>query len=209
MAARIGTTADARQLVADERIGRRLDDGNHETGERIARGHETPDVPAIRIGVETACASAAAEHTVDLDDGIFAHLVLRLSAFGQRPECGAYPPGVHQSCRGRSRLQHGAPANPRCALLVDGRLIVQPGQQRLEIAQQITAGHLRGSISVDEVEPKARSRRHRAGKSVTRFGPPRIGGGNGHMVAAVGQRLLVYVAASKLFAGYFLTFLLP
>jgi len=210
MAARIGAPADARQFVADKRVGSRFHDGNHEARKGIAGRDETAHVAAgHEIGIEASGTGTASKHAVDFDHGILAHLVLRVPAFGQGTERRAHPSRVHQpgSCGGR--LQDRTPADTGGAFLVYRGFALQPRQECLEVAQQVPPGHLRGGVRIHEVEPESRPRGDRPGKSIARIGPPHICGGSGHMVEAVRQRLLVHVPASKPVAGYFLTFLLP
>lgn len=182
MAARIGTAAHARELRVHQCVGRRLDDGDHQTGERIARGHESAHVPALRARVEAARSRAPAEYPVDFHNGIVADPLGEVPLFGQHAERGAHPSGVDQRGRGGGRLQHRTSANAGGALVVDRSRFLKPGEECLEVAQQIAPGRLRGGIGVDEVEPESRARGHGSKWTIARVGPSRVEEGDGHIV---------------------------
>ena len=129
MAARIGTAAHARELRVHQCVGRRLDDGDHQTGERIARGHESAHVPALRARVEAARSRAPAEYPVDFHNGIVADPLGEVPLFGQHAERGAHPSGVDQRGRGGGRLQHRTSANAGGALVVDRSRFLTPGEE--------------------------------------------------------------------------------
>src|SRR5256885_333661 len=67
-AALIGAAARARDLAGDERIGGRVDDGEHEPGERVADADERARVAAVRALLDPARDRAAAEDPVDLGE---------------------------------------------------------------------------------------------------------------------------------------------
>ena len=125
MAARIGATPNARQLVIHEGVGSGLDHRNHEAGERVAGGHKGPRIEA-GVPVEPARAGAAAEHTVDFHHGIVADTLLLLAFFGEPAQRGANPSGINQCRRGCRGLQHGTATDPCRPFIVDGSVLMKP-----------------------------------------------------------------------------------
>src|SRR5258708_12827012 len=63
-ASRIGTPAHAHQLAEDERIGRAFDDGDQNTGERIADGHEGADEPSAALNPPPPRSPPAPTYTI-------------------------------------------------------------------------------------------------------------------------------------------------
>ncbi len=160
MAAWVGAAPHAGQLLLDERGRRRFNDWNHETGERIARGYEGVRVPTVGAWFKASCDRAAAEHAVDFDDGVVAHAFGTLSLLGKDAHRRANPSGVDEGGRRRRWLEQRTTSNTGGTLVVNRTLLLKPGQQCVEVAQQIAPGHLRGGVSVDEIKPESRARGH-------------------------------------------------
>jgi len=182
MAARIGAAPHTRQFLVDQRVGGRFDERNHETGERIARGHEGACVTTVGARVEAARAGAAAEHAIDFRNGVVAHAFGEVALFGEYTERRAHPPRVDHRGRGCSRLENGTASNPGGAFIVDGSVLLKPEEEGLEVPQQIAPGHLRGGVGVDEVKPESRARGHGSGWTIAGVDPSRVGEGDWHIV---------------------------
>src|SRR5258708_39118995 len=69
-AAGVGAATNSRQLPGNERVGRRLHDGNYETGEGAADGDERPPESSIRLEVDATRATPPAADAVALGPGI-------------------------------------------------------------------------------------------------------------------------------------------
>src|SRR5690349_15336242 len=84
LAARIGTTTDARQLAEDERVGGRFDDRDHETRERVADRNERSHEGSVGAKIHATRPSAAAEDAIDLDEAIVANAFAHRTTLGER-----------------------------------------------------------------------------------------------------------------------------
>ena len=151
LASRIGAAAYAHELTEDQRVGRRLDDGDDESGERVADGHEGADEGSVRAEVDAPRSSAAAEDAVDLDETFVANAFTHRPALGERAERRADAAAVDEShrCAGRLLLR-AAPNSTRALGVEDGRRF-QPPNHTLEITQRVEAPE--AVLAVHEVEP--------------------------------------------------------
>ena len=151
----VGAPTDPGQLADDQRIGRALDDRNHQPGERVTNGHEAAGEATIAFRLETPGAGTPSQDPVDLGQSVGACFFGRVASFGERTQRRAHTPSIDKSRRSAGRLLHGAPSEPGGALGVDDVGRFQPLNERLELAQGIVPHTATEIVRVDEIEPEA------------------------------------------------------
>src|SRR4029079_10740604 len=139
LAARIGTSAHARQLAEDERVGRGFDDGDDESGERVSDGHERANERPIGTEVDAPRAGASAEHAVDLDESLVAYAFAHRPSLGERAQRGAHTTAIDERDGRSGWLLLRATANAARACGVEHGAGFEPAHHALEIAKCVIA----------------------------------------------------------------------
>jgi hypothetical protein len=152
-APRIGAAPHASELIEDERVGGALDDGDEQTGERVAHGYERTREGAVGAQLDAARTRAATEHAIDLAERGESHVAREHPALGERTKDRAHAARVAEHGECSRRLLLRPPAHRRAALRVEHVCRLEPEHEPLEVVQCIGAAD--ASVGVHEVEPQA------------------------------------------------------
>ena len=193
-----GASPHARQLAGDERVGRALDDWDHQRRKRIANGHERLHKRSVaRIVRDAAHSGGPAEDAIDLLDGGLRLALRRMhAALGERAEHAPDAAGFMQRGTRASGLFERAALQRRTPRVIDQPCAHEPRQIAIEGDERIRLGMTRRLVGVDEVEPQSAGgeRRSCAGHRV-----PKLSGvplANIHLVT-VGSTNPVKLAAVR------------
>ena len=162
----------ATQFTIHEDIGRGIDNGNHQTGEGVSGGYERSCISTILLKIESSHTGASTKDPVDFRDRILADALRGNAALGELTQGRPDPPGIHNRCRRRRRLQQGSPTDAGCTFLIQRRMLRQPTEQSVEVAKAVAVRRLRGGVRIHEVEPEARSCRGRRRWPLMNIGRP-------------------------------------
>ncbi len=139
MTARIRASPYSTEFSLDQGLRRRFHDRNHEAREGIPGWYEAANVSSAEPRIDASGPGTAAQHSIDLNDCILSHARQLCPAFRQGAQGSPYPTGIHQRGRCCCRLQNGAAQNANASFVVNGRVLLQPTEQGVEVAQQISA----------------------------------------------------------------------
>ncbi len=150
----VGTAPNAHELAQHERIGGRLDDGDHQPCERVADRNEAAHELSVRSTLETADARTSAQHAIDLAYGVLSNIMCCDAPLGQRAQHRAHAARVREGRRCARRLLLSAPPNTGCPFGVEHRSSFEPAEERVEITQRVGADAAVQIICVDEIQPQ-------------------------------------------------------
>ena len=151
----IGAPPDAKQLTTDQRFGGRLDDRDHEPGERVTDRHEALVERSIVAELHAAVSRAASQHAIDLGERVGTRLLEDGASFGQRPQRRAHATRIDQRRGGSGRLLLGAAADAARPFGVEHTRGAEPLNERVEVAEHIDAHAAPQVVGVDEVQPQS------------------------------------------------------
>jgi hypothetical protein len=173
----VSASTHAQELTAYQRFGRRLDDWNHETGERVSDRHEALLERAIVTKLHTAVTGASTEHAIDLDECVGACLFEDGATFGKRAQGGANSTRIDKGGGGTGRLLFGASRDANCSLGVKHAGGTQPLNQGVEIAKHIDTDATPQVVRIHEVQPEPLADENEGRRRNDHLGVYRTGGG--------------------------------
>jgi len=167
----VGTAPNAHELAQHERIGRRLDDGDHQACERVAYWNEAAHELSVRSTLETADARTSAQHAIDLAYGVLPNVIRCDAPLGQCAQHSAHAARVREGRRCACGLLLSAPPNTGCPFGVEHRRSFEPAEERVEITQRVGADAAVQIICVDEIQPQPLAEENELASCVSdRFG---------------------------------------
>lgn len=153
-AARIGATPHAKQLALHQRVGGRLDYGDHEAREGVTHRHERAGKRSVLAPFHSPRTRAPPEDPIDLLQGIRPDLLGMLATFGEGAKGGSDAPGIHQRRRSAGRLLLRPTTDSGGAFGIEYTGGVQPAHQPLEVAQHVHADAPPHIVGIHIIEPE-------------------------------------------------------